>query len=169
MEGTNTRPGDARRLVLGFDAGCMTCSELARRIEDRVGDKVEVRSLNDPTMDHWRGEVFGEDAPWAPTLVELDGGPVKAWTGVRIGARLSRALGPVATWRVMQVLGRSTQTSISPIRRPPGRYRVSPAVSFSKAWAGRRLRCPSCPGPASRRLRRMRPPRSTTKGGPAPR
>jgi hypothetical protein len=56
-------------------------------------------------MDHWRGEVFGEDAPWAPTLVELDGGPVKAWTGVRMGAHLSRALGPVATWRVMQVLG----------------------------------------------------------------
>jgi hypothetical protein len=91
--------------VLGFDAGCMTCSELARRIEERVGDKVEVRSLNDPMMDHWRGEVFGEDAPWAPTLVELNGGPVKAWTGVRMGARLSRALGPIATWRVMQVLG----------------------------------------------------------------
>jgi hypothetical protein len=105
VEGTNTRNGDGRRLVLGFDAGCMTCSELARRIEERVGDKVEVRSLNDPMMDHWRGEVFGEDAPWAPTLVELNGGPVKAWTGVRMGARLSRALGPIATWRVMQVLG----------------------------------------------------------------
>ena len=78
MEGTNTRNGDGRRLALGFDAGCMTCSELALRIEDRVGYRVEVRSLNDPMMDRWRGEIFGEDAPWAPTLVKLDGGPVKA-------------------------------------------------------------------------------------------
>ncbi len=30
---------------------------------------------------------------------------MRAWTGIRMGARLSRALGPAATWRVMQVLG----------------------------------------------------------------
>jgi hypothetical protein len=98
--------GDAgRRLVLGFDAGCMTCSGLAKRIEDRVGDRIEVRSLNDPVMDHWRREAFGENAPWSPTLVEVEHGEVRAWTGIRMGARLSRVLGPVATWRMMQVLG----------------------------------------------------------------
>ena len=43
---------ERRRLVLGFDAGCMTCSGLAEKIEDRVGDRIEVRSLNDPVMDH---------------------------------------------------------------------------------------------------------------------
>jgi hypothetical protein len=99
------RNGKTRRLVLGFDAGCMTCGGLAKRIEDRVGDRIEVRSLNDPAMDHWRREAFGEDAPWAPTLVEVEHGKVRAWTGVRMGARLSRVLGPVATWRMMQVLG----------------------------------------------------------------
>ena len=96
---------EGRRLVLGFDAGCMTCSGLAERIEDRVGDRIEVRSLNDPAMDHWRREALGEDAPWAPTLVEVDHGKVRAWTGARMAARLSRVLGPVATWRMMQVLG----------------------------------------------------------------
>ncbi|MDQ3362739.1 MAG: hypothetical protein M3534_13970 [Actinomycetota bacterium] len=105
MEETNTRNGDGRRLVLGFDAGCVTCSELARGIEERVGDKVEIRSLYDPQMEHWREQALGKDAAWAPTLVELNGGPVRAWTGVRMGARLSRVLGPVATWRVMQELG----------------------------------------------------------------
>jgi hypothetical protein len=94
-----------RRLVLGFDAGCVTCSELATRIEERVGDKVEVRSLNDPLMQHWRKVALGETAPWAPTLVEIDGGVIRAWSGLRMGVRLSRALGPLATWRVMQVLG----------------------------------------------------------------
>jgi len=97
--------GKTRRLVLGFDAGCMTCSELARRIEERVENKIEVLSLNDPRMEHWREQALGKDAPWAPTLVEIDGDVVSAWTGLRMGARLSRALGPLATWRVMQVLG----------------------------------------------------------------
>jgi len=96
---------EARRLVLGFDAGCMTCSGLAERIEDRVGDRVEVRSLNDPLMARWREQALGKDAPWVPTLVEIEGDEIRAWTGIRMGARLSRVLGPVATWRMMQVLG----------------------------------------------------------------
>jgi hypothetical protein len=104
MERADKQPG-GRRLVLGFDAGCLTCSELAKKIEERVGDKIEVRSLNDPLMEHWRKEVFGEAAPWGPTLVEIKNGTVRAWSGARMGVRLSRVLGPLATWRVMQVLG----------------------------------------------------------------
>ncbi len=107
MEQVDTKPKGTRRLVLGFDAGCMPCSELAKRIEVRVGDKVEVRSLNDPQMAHWRQEALGEAAPWVPTLVEVNGG-IKAWTGARMGVRLSQALGPVATWRVLQVLGEAS-------------------------------------------------------------
>jgi hypothetical protein len=99
------KDGTTRRLVLGFDAGCMTCSELARRIEERVGNKLEVLSLNDPFMARWREQALGKDAPWVPTLVEVEGDAIRAWTGVRMGARLSRVLGPVATWRMMQVLG----------------------------------------------------------------
>jgi hypothetical protein len=94
-----------RRLVLGFDAGCMTCSELARLIEGAVGDRIEVRSLRDPRVEHWRKQALGEDAPWAPTLVEVDGGKVRAWTGLRMGVALTRRIGPSATWRAMQALG----------------------------------------------------------------
>ena len=96
-------PG-GRRLVLGFDAGCATCSDLARRIEEAVGDELEVRSLHDPQVEHWRKQALGDNAPWAPTLVEVDGGSVRAWTGVSMGARLIRVLGPAATWRVMKTL-----------------------------------------------------------------
>ena len=95
----------AKKLVLGFDAGCMTCSELARKIEEEVGDKLEVRSLHDPQMVHWREQALGEDAPWAPTLVKLEGAEVKAWTGLKMGIALSRHLGAVSTWRVMQLIG----------------------------------------------------------------
>lgn len=105
MEGTDAQNGNVRRLVLGFDAGCMTCSGLAKRIEETAGGRLEVRSLKDPMMDRWRGEALGGDAPWSPTLVELDGGTVRAWTGVRMGAYLARRLGPAATWRVAKILG----------------------------------------------------------------
>jgi hypothetical protein len=105
VEQTGTGPVHGRKLVLGFDAGCVTCSGLARSIEEVVGDKLEIRGLNDPMMEHWRREVFGEDAPWVPTLVEVAGGTVKAWTGARMGARLARRLGPATTWRVAKILG----------------------------------------------------------------
>ena len=111
MEETNTENGGVRRLVLGFDAGCMTCSELARTIEERVGDRLEVRSLNDPQVEHWREKSLGENAPWAPTLIETEGANTQAWTGVRMGIALGRRLGPAATWRIVQALGDLPETT----------------------------------------------------------
>ena len=105
MEETNTWNGGERRLVLGFDAGCMTCSRLAGSIEEAVGDRLEIRSLNDPMMRHWRRQALGENAPWAPTLIEVNGSVVRAWTGVRMGAHLAHKLGPAVTWRLAKILG----------------------------------------------------------------
>lgn len=96
---------EAKRLVLGFDAGCFTCNDLASRIEERVGDKLAVRDLKDPEVHAWRREILGEDAKWTPTLFEIGDGTVRAWAGWRMGWALSRRLGPVDTWRVMQALG----------------------------------------------------------------
>lgn len=97
-------PG-TRKLVLGFDAECMSCSQLAERIEEAVGEKLETVSLSDHRMTEWRRQALGEDAPWAPTLVEIRDGEVKAWTGAMMGAHLARSLGPAATWRVAKILG----------------------------------------------------------------
>ena len=105
MEQVDTKPKGTRRLVLGFDAGCMTCSGLARSIEEAVGDKLELRSLSDPLMERWRRQALGEHAPWVPTLIEVVGANAKAWTGARMGTRLSWVLGPVATWRVLRIVG----------------------------------------------------------------
>lgn len=104
MEETKTQPS-GRRLVLGFDAGCTTCSGLAEQIEAQVGGGLEVRSLRDPQMEHWRRQALGENAPWAPTLVEVSGGKVKAWIGIRMGVYLARRLGPTASWKMARVLG----------------------------------------------------------------
>jgi hypothetical protein len=97
--------GASRELVLGFDAGCSTCSDLAARIEERVGDRLAVRNLSTPELLAWRKQALGENAEWAPTLFEVEGERVRAWTGWRIGYTLSRKIGAAATWRVMQALG----------------------------------------------------------------
>ena len=97
---------ETRKLVLGFDAGCGTCSDLAGRVQERVGDKLSVENLNDPQLMAWREETLGKDAKWAPTLFEVDGERVvRAWTGWKMGWALSRKLGPTSTWQVMQALG----------------------------------------------------------------
>lgn len=76
---------EKKRLVLGFDAGCTTCSQLAERIEEAAGEKLEMMSLSESCMREWRGQALGKDAPWAPTLVEVGDGKVRAWTGVKMG------------------------------------------------------------------------------------
>lgn len=98
-------PVDRRRLVLGFDAGCMTCSGIAQQIEETANSKIEIASLRDPEVTQWRRTALGKNAPWAPTLIEVNGLSVRAWTGWRMGLRLGRYLGPRTTWRVMQALG----------------------------------------------------------------
>jgi len=110
MEQTEERRS-GRRLVLGFDAGCLTCSELAKRIKERVENRIEVLSLNDPLMEHWRKEVFGEAAPWAPTLVEVSGGSVEAWTGARMAVKLARVLGLVSALHVLQAIPAAGNTA----------------------------------------------------------
>jgi hypothetical protein len=101
-----------RQLVLGFDAGCGTCGDLAQRIHERVGDKLAVRNLRDPEVEGWREEALGKAAPWAPTLFEVEpGGRVKAWVGMSMGLALGRRLGARDTWQVMQALGEMEQAA----------------------------------------------------------
>lgn len=97
-------PG-VRELVLGYDGGCATCGDLAQRISKRLGNRLEVRSLHHPQIEHWREKTLGQDAPWVPTLFEVGGaGEVRAWTGPRMALRLACAVGPVSTWRTMRAL-----------------------------------------------------------------
>jgi hypothetical protein len=137
VEGTNTRNGDGRRLVLGFDARCMTCNGLAQRIEEAVGDRLEIRSLNDPMMRHWRRQALGENAPWAPTLIEVNGSVVRAWTGVRMGAHSAHKLGPAVTWRLAKILGEMRKEGSA--ERSP--IMASAVHSSSKAWEERLSGC----------------------------
>lgn len=103
-----------RRLVLGYDAGCMTCSSIAKRVRKEVGDALEILSLRDPQVEYWRRRALGENAPWAPTLIETQGEEVKAWTGPTMGLALSRKLGIRATWLIMKALGGTDRPAEDP-------------------------------------------------------
>ena len=135
MEGTNTRSGDGRRLVLGFDAGCMTCSGLARSIEEAVGDKLEVRDLRDPAVSRWIERSLGQEAQWAPTLVEVSGDKVRAWTGPRLGLALSRRLGVRDTWRIIKALGANEEPETASVPTERGFNRTQ----FLKGLGGAAL------------------------------
>lgn len=96
----------SRRLILGYDAGCGTCREVARRVEEHVDSRLSVADLRTPLLLAFRAQTLGEDGKWGPTLFEVEGEKLlNAWTGWRMGWALSRKLGPAATWRVMQALG----------------------------------------------------------------
>lgn len=73
-----------------------TCSDLAAGVQERVGDKLIVRSLRDPELQEWRERSLGPTAPWAPTLFETDGKNVRTWIGWQMGVMISRSLGPIA-------------------------------------------------------------------------
>lgn len=109
--------GNGRRLILGFDAGCMTCNRLAARISELAGEHLEIRPLDDPEVERWRKQAFGRDAPWAPTLIEVNSASVKAWTGIRMGVALSHRLGLATTWRLVQTLG-DVQGTVQPAESP---------------------------------------------------
>jgi hypothetical protein len=111
-EAAEKKGAQAKELILGFDAECGTCSDLAQRIQERVGSKLAVRNLRDPEVEGWREEALGKAAPWAPTLFEVEpGGKVRAWVGISMGLALSRKLGAKDTWRVMQALGEMGQAA----------------------------------------------------------
>ena len=104
---TNEGAFGAGKLVPGFDAECSTCGDVARRVEEGVGDR-------HPQVEHWREQGLGKDAPRTPALFGV-GGPHegRAWTGMVV--RLVRVLGPISTWRVIQALGETCapKTSVS--------------------------------------------------------
>ncbi len=117
-----------RRLVLGFDGGCATCGDLAAKISERVGDKLEVHSLHHPQVEHWRERSLGRDAPWAPALFEVaSDDEVKVWTGAGLAVKLARSLGPLSTWRVMQALGEAGKPGAASSGGPTRTARIAAA------------------------------------------
>jgi hypothetical protein len=93
------------RWILGFDASCGRCTEIANMAKSAAGDKLEVIPLMHPEVQEFRTRALGENAPWTPTLIRVDGDVVRAWTGPAMGVRLFMRLGPWAATRLCLSLG----------------------------------------------------------------
>ncbi len=111
----------ACRWVLAFDASCALCKEVSRRVEQASTGRLEVLPLGHRDVQQWRARALDGDAPWAPTLLRVEGARVRAWTGVRMGPRLATRLGPRRTVLVLRALGdpeREGRTDASRPERP---------------------------------------------------
>ena len=95
-------------LYLGYDASCGTCRELAHKIQEEVNEEsLKVLPLGNTKMSSWREQVFGDNPPWQPTLIEIDdAGGVKGWTGVMLGWAIIDRLGIRMSVRLATLLGR---------------------------------------------------------------
>lgn len=99
------------RWVLGFDASCGRCREIAKAATKAAGGRLEVLPLAEVNVHRWRVESLGADAPWVPTLLRVDGNQVNAWTGPAMGLRLLRRLGPVPAIKLFFALGELSRES----------------------------------------------------------
>lgn len=100
-----TPTSEKTRLYLGYDASCMQCSTVAARIESLVGNQLTLLPLTSPLMDSWRRKTLGDDAPWTPTLVRVNGSKGRAYVGWQMGPQLAAALGVKRSLAVLSALG----------------------------------------------------------------
>jgi hypothetical protein len=98
-----------KRWILAFDASCGACSEVATLVERACDGKVTTMPLSHPDVSRWREQRLGAGARTAPTLLAVgpDDDQVRAWTSGAMAIRLMHRLGPRATLRVLEALGRA--------------------------------------------------------------
>lgn len=101
---------NAKRLILGYDGNCSTCASIAQQVEREAGSGLEVLPLTNRDVFAARRAVYGDNPPHLPTLVEIAGDDVRAWTGKALGLALVRRLGPVKSYRIAQAVGEMRQS-----------------------------------------------------------
>ena len=75
-----------------FDAHCVHCTNVARKVRELGIQDLEVVSLRDAEV----RRVFqqaGQAVPDGPTLIDTDGDRLVAWTGLAMRIRLARLIG----------------------------------------------------------------------------
>ncbi|MFE9611486.1 bacteriocin fulvocin C-related protein [Streptomyces sp. NPDC006012] len=125
------------RWMLAFDASCGTCRKVASTIESSCRQRLEIVPLDRPDVADWRRTALGENAPWKPTLLKVEGDAARAWTGALMGVALTRRLGVRGTLHVLRALGELTAADRH--RDPGGAERGSgalPRKGFLRLAAG---------------------------------
>ncbi|MGZ3144474.1 bacteriocin fulvocin C-related protein [Lentzea chajnantorensis] len=99
---------------MAFDGSCGQCRQISRLVERACEGKLEVRPLGNPDVLRWREQALGAEAPWAPTLLRVEGDEVRAWVGRAMAVPLVRRLGLRSTVRVVRAFGQLRVSAAPP-------------------------------------------------------
>lgn len=86
-----------------FDSGCAQCTDVAAQIENASDHKLLGKSLYAPEAKQWLDRAR-PGWKFEPTLVELDGETVRAYTGMAMRTHLLTFLNPLQLLRVARVV-----------------------------------------------------------------
>lgn len=109
-----------------FNPGCALCTQLAQAVEQEAQGWLSGRSLHDRQMQALLKQAR-PNARWEPTLLEVDGERVQAFTGLRLELQLALGLGPRRCWRILRLIEQAT---------PPRGATESARRTFLKGAAG---------------------------------
>ncbi|MGP3962210.1 hypothetical protein ACTWPT_40085 [Nonomuraea sp. 3N208] len=118
------------RWILAFDASCGRCRGLAEQVKHIGEHRLEIMPLAHPDVVAWREQALGESAPYAPTLIRVGDGGVRAWAGGDMAIRLAAHLGIRGTYSLLRTLGENRKQGETKMRLTP---RPEVAVS-SSGW-----------------------------------
>ncbi|WP_405056284.1 bacteriocin fulvocin C-related protein [Kribbella sp. NBC_01505] len=93
------------RWIVAFDAGCAACRKVSERVAEASDGQLEVLPLSNAEVVGWRAAALGPEPDWAPTLIRVRGGEVRAWTGRGMIAPLVRRLGVRRSVAVATAIG----------------------------------------------------------------
>jgi hypothetical protein len=135
--------------LLAFDTGCRTCSDVIGQVKEQVQDRLTLAGLTEPRIAELRRRALGDRPRFAPTLIAVDGDPVRAWTGPRLSARLARLLGPARSVAVLRALNRA-DVVVNGSRR--GLLKAVPLAALGAFVLSGGLAAPAMAAPGRRRM-----------------
>lgn len=92
---------------LVYDSGCSICDQLAGVVRDAAGGKIEPISIRGEKAKALLDEAFPSGWGYAPYLVAVDGGRVRAWTGTASALHLTRLVGVRKALRIWNAARKS--------------------------------------------------------------
>lgn len=91
---------------LVFDSRCQVCTWMVEEVRRAVDGRLEAISLYDPHVRDLLDQVYPHGWKYAPFLMTVEDGRVRAWAGAGAALRLGLLMGPRRAWRVWAVARR---------------------------------------------------------------
>lgn len=104
-----------------FDSTCSVCSGLARDVENHSGGRLVAQSLYDSKIQQLLDKAT-PNWPWEPTVLEVEDGRPRAFTGLLMRIRLLYVLGPRSSYQIARLMARTQIVQISDSDSAPKKF-----------------------------------------------